>query len=94
MPYESFNITRVCAETLLERFTRVFVRTRSRSNAIAGKKEWEEKEREFRQRGEEIEAILNRRKEAEAFKKFKTREERSLNILLSRKSGRTWLSET
>jgi len=90
MPYESFNITKNCTETLLERFTRFFVKTRPRSNAIASKREWEEKEREFRQRGDEIEAILNRRKEEAAIKKFKTREERSLQIILKRKSGLWW----
>lgn len=91
MPYESFNLTKICTETLIERFTRFFVKTRPRSNAIASKREWEEKEREFRQRGEEIEAILNRRKEEESLKKFKTREERSLQVILKRKTGRRWI---
>lgn len=91
MPYESFNLTKICTETLLERFTRFFVKTRPRSNAIASKREWEEKEREFRQRGDEIETILNKRKEEEALKKFKTREERSLQVILRRKTGRRWL---
>lgn len=91
MPYESFNLAKICTETLLERFTRFFVKTRPRSNAIASKREWEEKDREFRQRGEEIEAILKRRKEEESLKKFKTREERSLQVILKRKTGRRWI---
>lgn len=91
MPYESFNSAKSCTETLLERLTRFFVKTRPRSNAIASKREWEEKDREFRQRGEEIEAILKRRKEEESLKKFKTREERSLQVILKRKTGRRWI---
>lgn len=91
MPYESFNLAKICTETLLERFTRFFVKTRPRSNAIASKREWEEKDREFRQRGEEIEAILKLRKEEESLKKFKTREERSLQVILKRKTGRRWI---
>lgn len=91
MPYESFNLAKICTETLLERFTRFFVKTRPRSNAIASKRECEEKDREFRQRGEEIEAILKLRKEEESLKKFKTREERSLQVILKRKTGRRWI---
>ena len=93
MPYESFNLAKICTETLLERFTRFFVKTRPRSNAIASKREWEEREREFRQRGKEIEAILKRRKEEESLKKFKTREDKSLHDIHKRKSGRTWHQE-